>query len=341
MNFGTIAFLISAWKMNAFEQRALDWFHAFCDAWLKRIPNPDAAYAIFTNSIHSEFRGIGTGKHEIFHSKADVVAQFEREMDQVPGGAGLDFKWENSTQIADAIALLTCEVTLRWFLERKEIQYGPIRMSGVLKFEQDDFYLAQIHTSLPDSTMEEEVFPGSKEPRRYDDVTVLFTDFVGFTQSAASVPAEKLVNELDEIFAAFDEICLACSVEKVKTIGDAYMVVSGLKGQTDHARNCVHAAQQMLAFVDKRNTESNLKWEVRIGIHSGPVVGGVIGREKLSFDLWGDTVNLANRMESAGEPGKINVSAYTCDLIRGAFPCTYRGKIETKDGTRLDMYFVD
>ena len=177
---------------------------------------------------------------------------------------------------------------------------------------------------------------------RYEEVSVLFTDFVGFSHSVSTIPARRLVAELDEIFGAFDEISRKHHVEKIKTIGDAYMAASGLKYTIgNHALNCVEAAKEMIAFLQERNEKSAIKWELRAGIHSGPVVGGIIGKEKLNFDLWGDTVNLANRMETASEAGRINLSAYTYFLIQDQIPCTYRGKIETKDGGKLDMYFVD
>ena len=119
------------------------------------------------------------------------------------------------------------------------------------------------------------------------------------------------------------------------------MCACGLREEDDHAVRVVDALRAMFAFLEERNQESALKWAMRAGVHSGPAVGGIIGKEKLTFDLWGDTVNLASRMESTCEPGRINVSAYSCELIKGRYPCSYRGRIETKDRGPMDMYFVD
>ncbi len=200
----------------------------------------------------------------------------------------------------------------------------------------------QWHTSCPDASLEEEVLPGSKEPKRYEEITVALTDFVGFSGSVFSVPPKRLVKELNEIFSAFDEITKEHGVDKIKTIGDAYMCACGLKnGTDDHATRMIETLRAMFAFLERRNVDSALKWAMRAGVHSGPAVGGIIGAENLTFDLWGDTVNLASRMENACEAGKINVSAYTYDLIRAGYPCTYRGRIDTKDRGKMDMYFVD
>ena len=198
-----------------------------------------------------------------------------------------------------------------------------------------------LHNMLPIEVAAELSSTGTTQPVRHESATVLFTDFVGFTQVASTMPADQMVHELNAIFAAFDDICDECGIEKIKTIGDAYMAAGGVpKACADHAKRCVKAGLRMLAFTQARNQDSAFKWSVRVGIHSGPVVSGVVGKRKFAFDIWGDTVNIASRMESAGEAGKVNVSAYTYHLCRKDFECTYRGKLDAKGKGEVDMYFV-
>lgn len=194
---------------------------------------------------------------------------------------------------------------------------------------------------LPAELAKELSATGVARPARYDSATILFTDFSGFTQVVSAMPADRMVAELNEIFGAFDDICDELGVEKIKTIGDAYMAAAGLpKPCADHAQRCVRAGLRMLDYLEQRNRTSAFKWSLRVGIHSGPVVTGVVGKRKYAFDVWGDTVNIASRMESAGEPGRVNVSAYTYDLIRAEFECEYRGKVDAKGKGQIDMYFV-
>jgi class 3 adenylate cyclase len=198
-----------------------------------------------------------------------------------------------------------------------------------------------LHNILPVDIATELSETGSAQPARHDPVTIIFTDFIGFTHTTSLMPANRMVDELNEIFAAFDDICDLYGIEKIKTIGDAYMAVAGMpKPCADHAQRCVRAALRMVDYIDQRNTQAAFKWTLRIGIHSGPVVAGVVGKRKFAFDIWGDTVNVAARMESAGEDGRVNVSAYTCQLIQSEFECQYRGKLDVKSIGAVDMYFV-
>jgi class 3 adenylate cyclase len=195
---------------------------------------------------------------------------------------------------------------------------------------------------LPAEVAEELKAHGESRPRRYDDVSILFTDFRNFTTTVSALPAERLVAELNEIFQEFDTILVKHGVEKIKTIGDSYMVASGLPQEApDHAVRCVAAALDMLSFMQQRNLTSAIKWGMRAGIHSGPVVAGIVGKTKFAFDVFGDTVNIASRMESSSEPGRLNVSAYTYHLIRNDFSGEYRGKVEVKGKGDIDMYFIE
>ncbi|MFZ2628006.1 MAG: adenylate/guanylate cyclase domain-containing protein [Rugosibacter sp.] len=195
---------------------------------------------------------------------------------------------------------------------------------------------------LPVEIAAELTATGKVRPVRHDEVSILFTDFSGFTQTSATMPASRMVAELNDIFVAFDDICDAEGLEKIKTIGDAFMAAAGLpKFCDDHAQRCARAGLRMTEYLGRRNRDAAFKWDLRVGIHSGPVVSGVVGKRKYTFDIWGDTVNIAARMESAGEIGRVNISAYTYDLIRADFSCAYRGKIDAKGKGQVDMYFVD
>ena len=199
-----------------------------------------------------------------------------------------------------------------------------------------------LHNILPVELAEELSRTGVARPAKHDSATILFTDFSGFTQVASAMPADRMVAELNEIFGAFDDICDELRVEKIKTIGDAYMAAAGLpKPCSDHAQRCVRAGLRMLDYLAERNRKAAFKWSLRVGVHSGPVVTGVVGKRKYAFDVWGDTVNIASRMEGAGEAGRVNVSAYTYDLIRTEFECEYRGKVDAKGKGQIDMYFVN
>ncbi|HMV47323.1 MAG TPA: adenylate/guanylate cyclase domain-containing protein [Blastocatellia bacterium] len=199
---------------------------------------------------------------------------------------------------------------------------------------------------LPESVAEELKRNDHVQPLTYDCATVLFTDFVGFTKLAEKMTAEELVAELDASFCNFDEIARQHNLEKIKTIGDAYMAAGGLPTPNEtHAIDCVLAALKLAAHMESeriRRQELGLPvWPIRIGIHSGPLVAGVIGQEKFSYDVWGDTVNTASRMESSGAPGRINISQDTYELVKEYFDCEYRGAITAKNKGEIEMYFVN
>ncbi len=197
---------------------------------------------------------------------------------------------------------------------------------------------------LPKEVATELKNTGKAATKKYDNVTILFTDFQGFTELVASISASKLVEELNDIFSRFDDIMDEFQIEKIETIGDAYMAACGLPEENlDHALRCVNAAQQMIEFLSHRNRSSKIQWNMRVGIHSGAVVAGVVGKKKFAYDLFGDTVNTASRIESNGQPGKINISQTTYDLLKDnpSFSFKSRGRILAKGKGELEMWFVD
>ncbi|MBN8221365.1 MAG: adenylate/guanylate cyclase domain-containing protein [Spirochaetes bacterium] len=186
---------------------------------------------------------------------------------------------------------------------------------------------------------------GFAEPVQFEAVSVLFTDFQGFTKIAEFMSPNELIKELDACFVQFDKITERHRLEKLKTIGDSYMCAGGIPKSSDtHAVDCVLAAMEIRDFMaqmrDIKKSLGEPYWELRLGIHSGPLIAGVIGERKFAYDVWGDTVNTASRMESSGTTGKINISGSTYGLIKEFFHCEYRGKVSAKNKGEVDMYYV-
>ncbi len=198
---------------------------------------------------------------------------------------------------------------------------------------------------LPEETAKELKKYGKVQAKRFESVTVLFTDFKNFTNSSENLTPEKLVKSVDYYFSQFDIIIEKYKLEKIKTIGDSYMCAGGLPFATkDHALKMTLAAFEILQFVEDTRTLNDADvtpFDVRIGINTGPVVAGVVGTKKFAYDIWGDTVNVGSRMESASIPGKINITENTYQLIKHSFDCEYRGEIEVKNKGLLKMYFVN
>ncbi len=206
--------------------------------------------------------------------------------------------------------------------------------------EKSDSLLLNI---LPLEVANELKEKGNVHAKSYDNVTVMFTDFVNFTSAGERMSAQQLVDELDACFVAFDGIIEKYNIEKIKTVGDAYLAVSGLPHPNPtHAIEIVKAAIEINNFVTNRRKEKgDNTFEVRIGIHSGSVIAGIVGVKKFAYDIWGDTVNTAARMEQKSEAGKINITQTTYELLQDRFICNYRGEIEAKNKGKLKMYFVD
>ena len=209
--------------------------------------------------------------------------------------------------------------------------------------EKSDKLLLNI---LPRATADELKVNGYSTPRDFDAISVLFSDVKGFTSISEELTAVELVRKLDEVFQAFDDIVLKFHLEKIKTIGDAYMCASGVPDPDSHRPDqIVRAGLEMQEFMKTWNArEINLghaPWGIRIGIHTGPLTAGVVGKMKFAYDLWGDTVNIANRMETAGIVGKVNISEATYRFVKNQFNCTDRGMVEAKNKGIIKMYFVE
>jgi adenylate cyclase len=199
---------------------------------------------------------------------------------------------------------------------------------------------------LPKNTSSEIIEKGKATKIKYNFVTVLFSDIQGFTRIAEETNPEVLIDELDKFFFYFDSVVESLGIEKIKTIGDAYMCAGGIpeKNRTNPVE-VILAALEMQTYMRKMKESSEIEgmkfWDIRIGIHTGTVVAGVVGQRKLSYDIWGDTVNTASRMESSGEAGKINISGTTYEFVKDFFICEHRGKMPVKYKGELDMYFVN
>ncbi|HCM27472.1 MAG TPA: adenylate/guanylate cyclase domain-containing response regulator [Treponema sp.] len=194
---------------------------------------------------------------------------------------------------------------------------------------------------LPESVATELKETGTSEPRFFDDVSILFSDLVDFTSRSATLEPRVLIAELNEMTGAFDRIMRERGCERIKTIGDAYFAASGIpEPNPDHAFCLVGAAVAMLDWLEERNRTAPIEWKMRIGVHSGAAVAGIVGVSRYIYDVFGDTVNIASRMEGASKPMEINISGATLNLLGGRFDCESRGAVPVKGSEPLEMYWV-
>ena len=241
---------------------------------------------------------------------------------------------QQKDELEREVAVRTDEVVK----QKREIEQQHDELKAEKK-KSDDLLL----NILPAEVAEELKQNGFSKARYFDEVTVLFTDFVDFTNAAERMGPEELVAELDTCFKEFDHIISRYNIEKIKTIGDAYLAVCGLPEPIpDHAVRISRAALDILAFIEDRKRKlGGHTFEIRIGIHTGSVVAGIVGVKKFAYDIWGDTVNTAARMEQNSLPGKINISQATFEMVKDSFKCSHRGVINAKNKGELTMYFLD
>jgi class 3 adenylate cyclase len=250
----------------------------------------------------------------------------------------------NSVAIAGGLILLIAILLWQRYRYVRRTRNTLAKKNLIIQDEKEksDNLLLNI---LPEETAEELKTTGTSKARSFDMVTVMFTDFKEFTKIAEVMDPEKLVSEIDHCFKAFDKIIEIYNIEKIKTIGDAYMCAGGLPVPNKaNPAEVVRAALEIRDFMNSLKKERIKKdepcFEIRIGVHTGPVIAGIVGVRKFQYDIWGDTVNIASRMESSGDVGEVNISETTYNLIKENFECTPRGKVEAKNKGFVNMYFV-
>lgn len=259
---------------------------------------------------------------------------------------GLSFAWYKSRvrHIEEQKVILEKQVaerTAKVMSQKEEIQL----QKTLIEAEKDKVEKLLLNI-LPEDTAEELKTKGKASARHYRLASVMFTDFVGFTKIAETLRPKDLVTELDKYFIEFDRIIEKYGIEKIKTIGDAYMCAGGLpirnkSNPIDIVLAGLEIQRYMKQSMQEKKSKGKLHWELRIGIHTGELIAGVVGTKRFAYDIWGDTVNIANRLESSGEAGKVNISETTYEMASEFFNCTYRGKVKAKNKGEVDMYYVE
>ena len=318
-----------------------------------RMEGSDSEWSPWTNETHKEFTHLFEGSYKFLVRARNPKGALSPE-------AAFAFTvlppWYRTWWAFAAYILMALGAVwqfVRWRVRKLEEEKANLEIiveerTVEIRQQRDQIKMEEERTQtlllniLPASVAEELKGTGTVQPQHYDDVTVCFTDFVGFSLSSEHMPAGELVSSLHEYFTGFDEVVATYGLEKLKTIGDSYMLVSGLpQTRKSHAVDAVMGALEMAVVVRELAARGGgANWGVRIGLHSGAVAAGVVGVRKFAFDIWGNTVNLASRMESSGAPGCVNLSSQTYDRVKDFFECEARGQILTKDKRNLDMYFV-
>ena len=263
----------------------------------------------------------------------------------------VDFeKRDLSINQREALRKLSKQVMAQLELRRTLIEVNRLveeqkELSQRVNLEKENVELL-LSRVLPDEIAKELQDNERVEPKYIDECSILFTDFVGFTKLTETLSPKTLIDLLHQVFCQFDKICKKYEIEKIKTIGDSYMCVSGItKNKKEHTQRICLAACEMLEYLSKANAQrSKLKmptWEMRLGIHTGPIICGVVGEDKFTFDVWGDSVNTASLMEQNGTPGKVNVSESAYFRVNKQFNCEERGEILTTKKGPLKMFYVN
>ncbi len=291
--------------------------------------------SIFNLETNDKMRGLQFGFD--LSKKEDEIGLLEKEAQILE----LTEKRQKNAIYGVAIALFLI-VLLALGLFRR---YKFIKETNVIIEAEKDRSESLLLNILPEETAQELKEFGKVKAKSFEAVTVLFTDFVGFTAYAKNLKPEELVNSVDYYFSRFDEIMEKYDVEKIKTIGDAYMCAGGLPDPDEnHVFHVIEAAFEIIEFINEsKNSDlmNHQTFDVRIGINTGPIVAGVVGTKKFAYDIWGDTVNVASRMETKSKPGRINISESTYELIKDHYDCEFRGEIDVKNKGMMKMFFVN
>lgn len=246
-----------------------------------------------------------------------------------------------SSWITIGFTLLFFAFCVYLVLSRQKLEKTIKERTAELSDEKDKVESLLLNI-LPAYVLEELREKGKSDPRSFEDVAILFTDFVGFTKISSQLAPLKLIEELNDMFTHFDEITERHHCERIKTIGDSYMAVAGLSGtEKNPTQQMAHCAIEILKFIEQRNKTSVIEWKIRIGISAGQSMGGIVGKTKYLFDLFGDTINIASRMESNSEPMKINVSEAAFKKLDGLFTFVERSEIDVKGKGKMKMYFLE
>ena len=308
----------------------------------------------FTNAF--KYQSLLTNiKDTIYNAETDkklVGLQFDFEIQKKQGQINLltkdkalqELELKRQKIAKNALLAGMTLVTLIIFIIYRDYR-NKIRTNRILDSQKAEIESLLLNI-LPSEVAHELQKNGSATPRYYEKASVLFTDFKSFSKLADDMSPQEVVSELNECFIAFDDIIGKYNLEKIKTIGDSYMCAGGIPTlDDDHVINIVKASIEIQRYIivwNKKRIDNNLPiWEIRIGINTGPLVAGVVGKKKYAYDIWGNAVNVASRMESNGTPGRVNISADTHEIIKEWFVCSYRGKIYAKNLGDLDMYYVD
>ncbi|MDM8517740.1 adenylate/guanylate cyclase domain-containing protein [Desulfobacterales bacterium HSG16] len=310
-------------------QKALEYFKL----------SADVKDMIFTEENSRKIADMET-KYEM-EKKEKEIELLKKDNDIQQLEVGKQKLLRNSFLVGLTLVMVLALVLYNRFRLKKKAHSELETAHSIIKEEKDksDKLLLNI---LPVRVAENLKESGKTEPESFDNVTVYFSDIVGFTKLSSTLEPNYLINELNDIFTEFDYIVEKNNCERIKTIGDAYLCVSGMpKEDPNHADNIIQSSIEIIQYLEERNRHSKIQWTIRVGIHSGKVVGGVVGIKKYIYDVFGDTINTASRMESNSSPMKINLSEVTWQIVKDRYKCIERESLNVKGKGEMKMFFLD